>query len=504
MNHFRKTVLVTCLCVGAVCHAKAEKPNILLILTDDQARETVGYAGLNSQVKTPNMDQLARDGVWFEKSYATTSICMASRAIIMHGMYEYKTGCNFQHGSITKEKFAQSYPMLLKDAGYYVGFAGKFGFGVNEDGQGTAHHKYENLPVDSFDWWGGGIGQTVFQTAKNKYIAKYAETYPHSSRAYGAAAGDFFEEAQKSGKPFCLSISFKAPHLPFEPDPMFDDIYADTVWKKPANYGKGAAEHFSAQAKLGRQYNEISDKWEEPNYQESMRLYNQLIYGVDYSIGMIRKKLEELGLADNTVIIFTSDNGYSIGRHGMGGKVLPYEEASAVPMVVFDPRSPTAFKGARTRSLSAGVDIAPTILALAGLPIPEHMDGVSLVPNTQNPAAPTREFLPLMQVWGKKHTLVHSMVSDSWKYIYYPYADRMPVGEELYYLRNDPREMKNQINNPEYAGILKQIREQYDVSVEKWKAEAVPYNGYRCYGRIFDRHLEWDEKKAFYAKPKKK
>lgn len=177
------------------------------------------------------MDQLAKEGVLFKNHYNTTAICMASRAIIMTGMYEYKTGCNFDHGPLKKAKFEKSYPVLLREQGYYTGFAGKFGFAVS-DGDSEDYHTWDVLPVDKFDSWAGGLGQTKYETIKNKYIAKYADEYPHSTRAYGAWAKAFIAEAKETGKPFCLSISFKAPHAPLTPDKYFDYVYRGKNYKK--------------------------------------------------------------------------------------------------------------------------------------------------------------------------------------------------------------------------------------------------------------------------------
>ena len=146
------------------------------------------------------------------------------------------------HGSLTKDKFELSYPMLLHHAGYRTGFAGKFGFAVTDEPDPDENcESYDREPVDNFDWWGGGIGQTEYRTADNKYIADYADQLSHSTRAYGAAACDFIRESANAGKPFCLSISFKAPHKPFTPDPAFDTVYEHTTFVPPPDYGREAA-----------------------------------------------------------------------------------------------------------------------------------------------------------------------------------------------------------------------------------------------------------------------
>ena len=168
----------------------ARPPNIVFFFTDDQAYDTIGCYG-NPDVKTPNMDELAKRGIVFDRHYDTTAICMASRANVMTGMFEYKTGCNFMHGPLLRDKWRNSYPVLLRQAGYRTAFGGKFGFAVvDRVGQRGSEGRYENLPMADFDFWVGGTGQTSYVTKQNKYLAKYADRYPHSSRAYGAAGQD--------------------------------------------------------------------------------------------------------------------------------------------------------------------------------------------------------------------------------------------------------------------------------------------------------------------------
>ncbi|MCK4748503.1 MAG: sulfatase-like hydrolase/transferase, partial [Bacteroidales bacterium] len=325
---------------------KATKPNIIFLLTDDQRFDALGCMG-NSEIKTPRIDELASKGLVFTNYYNTTAICMASRATIMTGMYEFKTGCNFQHGPLTQDKFESSYPVLLREAGYRTGFAGKFGFGVvpGDTKSNSNWHSHDRMPMDKFDWWRGWPGQGKYETADNEFMEEYAEEYPHVTRALGTAAADFIRESGDQDKPFCLSVSFKAPHSPVRPDPEYDHVYEGKTFTKPCNYGVDAAVHLPDQSKSDRQFKKLGKRWVPKNYDEAMAQYYQLIYGVDVAVGMILDELKELGLDDNTIIIFTTDNGYFCGSHGFGGKVLPYEEGSRAPLIIFDPRSESAGKG---------------------------------------------------------------------------------------------------------------------------------------------------------------
>lgn len=458
------------------------RPNIVFLLADDQATYTIGCYG-NEDVKTPNMDRLGHEGVIFDNHYATTSICMASRASIMTGTYEYKHGCNFSRGKLPASMWQQSYSMLLRDAGYFTGFAGKFGI----DGVET--------PADSFDVWGGGPGQTTYVTAKNASMAHYAEEYPHSTLSYGAFGRDFIKKAVEEGKPFCLSISFKAPHKPADPDPRFNGMYDDVDFAKPANFGRKNGEHLSLQSKQGRQYERGISWGYEHEYNEAMRPYHQQIYGIDVALGMIREQLEQSGVADNTVIIYTSDNGYICGSHGYGSKVLPMEESSRVPLMIYDPRHPVSGKRLRCDALTGNIDFAPTILELAGLPIPEGTDGKSLLGLLDNPEGDVHDSLALMNVFNPSPTHALAIVTKQWKYTYWWYADdEMQPTEELFDMENDKLEMRNLAADPKYAQALESMRMEYDNELERWKASAAP--SHVTFGLLFDRTVPWPAKEA--------
>lgn len=461
-----------------------QKPNIIFLMADDQNVGSVGCYG-NDEVFTPNMDKIGGQGVIFDRHYNTTSICMASRANVLTGMYEYKTGTNFDHGDMKPEVWEKSYPVLLRQAGYFTAFAGKFGFEV--EGKG--------LCEDDFDMWGGGPGQTYYETAKNPSMKKYAEEYPHATLSYGAFGKDVIREAVRRDQPFCLSISFKAPHRPVEPDPKFDHVYKGKTFTKPANFGREAGGHMSEQSKQGRQYKRFHEWGYSDRYDEVMAKYHQLVYAIDVSVGMIMQELEDQGISDNTVIIYTSDNGYICGAHGYGSKVLPMEESSRAPLMIYDPRSATAHQKLRSDALTGNIDFAPTILDLAGLPIPGNMDGKSLVPLLENPNTKIHDQLAFINAWGVVPTQSLTCITKDWKYTYWWYGDdKMKPTEELYNLAADPLEMNNLANHPDAADMLSKMRKRYDAELLKWKNETVDYNNYKQYGTLFDRHVPWEQK----------
>ncbi|MDB9741316.1 sulfatase [Akkermansiaceae bacterium] len=478
-----------------------ERPNIIFLLTDDQDTNSLGCYG-NPEVKTPNIDKLASQGITFDKHYTTTAICMASRASIMTGMYEYKTGCNFEHGDMLTSTWNNTYPILLRESGYLTAFAGKFGFELKETPEG----KSIGMPESDFDFWGGGEGQTHYETKKNPSMKKYAEKYPHSTLSYGAFGQDFIQQASIQEKPFCLSISFKAPHKPATPDPAFDDIYKGKTFTKPLNYGRDYSLHFSPQSKAGRQYERFYSWNYADNYNQEIATYYQQIYAIDVAVGMLINQLKESSLDKKTIIIFTSDNGFFNGAHGYGSKVLPYEEASRVPMIIFDPRNTSSEspQGQRSSSLTGNIDFAPTILELAGLTSPPNVDGKSLVPLLKNPSEKIHDSLALINVWGVHATQSLSVVTEDYKFIYWPYAgEEFTPMEELYNLQKDPFELTNlaydkDSNYPNET--MEKMRALYDQHLSHWAKNAVPYNHYQPYSTIFHRDTPWEKKQMLYKK----
>ena len=488
---------VSCLIHSVAIANEGGRPNIIFFFTDDQAYDTLGCYG-NPDVKTPNIDRLGNEGVIFDRHYDTTAICMGSRANVMSGLYEYRTGTNFMHGPMSRKLWQGSYPVLLREAGYTTAFGGKFGFAVVDDPlKGGKESSYSDLPVEDFDFWVGGTGQTSYKTAQNKYLARFADEYPHSTRAYGAAGQEFIRQSAEAGKPFCLTLFFKAPHRPVTPDPMFDAVYEDTVFRKLPNYGRSAGEHMAPQSRMGRQYPRFIT-WgyhTDESYQKALRLYNQQIHGVDYAVGMIAEELERQGLQDNTVILFSSDNGFFNGSHGLGSKVLPYEEGMRVPMIIYDPRSKSTGGGRRVAAVSGNVDVAATILDLAGLEVPDSMDGRSLMPLVRDERSRVRQALPLINVWGTAGTFFLGVATDSHKYIYWIYGEEFEPVEELFDLKADPYEMKNVASEPGYRLIREMMRVLHDAEISLWKRRSVVYGDYRLFGDLLDRNIPWSEKK---------
>ncbi len=478
MLNFVTALVMLC----GVSHASESRPNIVFLFSDDQTARAIGCEG-NQDVITPHLDRLANDGVRFTNHYNTTSICMASRCSVLTGLYEYRHGCNFSHGDLERRFIEKSYPVLLRQSGYFTGFAGKIGFVLKDE-------KFDSF-APLFDRWAGGPGQTFYETEKNEGIANYAEQYPHCSRAYGAWAQDFLKSAKSSGKPFCMSISFKAPHLPFTPDPIDLKLYEGKSFKRPANYGVEHAKHLSPQSQTSRAATDYRE-WVQ-DYDDSAAKYYALITGVDAAVGMIREGLAREGFDRNTVIIFTSDNGYNSGSHGFGDKVLPYEEGSKSPLVIYDPRLGSEKGGKLCEAVTGNVDMAATILAFAGEAAPS-MDGKSLLPLLDNPAGKIRDFLPLFNFWGIASAQSMAVVTPEWKYIYWYYAQGMKPTEELFHTGRDRYEMINLIADAAHTTTLAVMREHYDAELLAITANLARGHGYENYSTLFSRTTSWEQK----------
>jgi arylsulfatase A-like enzyme len=477
-----RTTLFLIILFNATLAVADDRPNIIFLMTDDQNVRSLGCYGAPG-VKTPNIDALAADGVAFDRHYDTTAICMACRATVMTGLLEYRHGVNFDTGTtgdgrMTREDWEESYPIVLRNAGYRTAFAGKFGFTIEDTPKG------DRYPEDDFDMWGGGPGQTSFITAKNKSMLQYAKKYPHSTRSYGAFGSDFIRESAKKNQPFCLSISFKAPHRPVQPDPLFDDIYAGALFPKPENFGREHGMHFSEQSRRGRQYQRFEGWHYNDSYDEVMAKYYQLIYAVDVAVGMIREAVETAGVKHKTLIIFTSDNGYLCGAHGYGSKVLPYEESSRVPLIIYDPRSEK--KSDRCNVVTGNIDLAATILD-AALGRPNHGNGTSLLKHYVNNNNPERDrIIPLINVWGPEQVFSLGFVKGEWKYIYWPYTgDGMKATAEMYNLKEDPLELHNRINDNAIRDIRVQLEKDYANLVHDWTQQAIHRPHYKKAATLF-------------------
>jgi len=419
------------------------RPNLLFLLTDDQRWDTLGCTG-HPLLKTPHIDRLAADGVLFENAFVTTSICPSNRACILTGQHMRTHGVRGFEESLSPEAFQQTYPALLRDAGYRTGFIGKYGIGADETGLW--------YPAGQFDYWRGFEGQ-------GSYFEEIGEKPVHRTRLIAGQAVEFLRSCPRD-RPWCLSVSFKAPHHPWsEFDPELAGLFADG----PIPLAASATED-AERAQPGFIRESLAGSrawgWSHDRLLEWIRYYYRLVAGVDDAVGRITTELAELGFAEDTVVAFTSDNGYLLYEHGLLGKWLMYEESIRVPMIVHDPRLPPERRGTRCDEMVLSIDCAPTLLALAGLHPPASMQGRDITPLLEGKPVDWRED------WFYEHTYTEppprsipssqGVRTERWKYI--RYVDQDPPFEQLFDLQSDRLEMTNLAGEPGRAETLDHLR----------------------------------------------
>jgi arylsulfatase A-like enzyme len=440
---------------GVIGHATPKKPpNIIFLLTDDQRWDTMGCAG-NPIVQTPNMDAMAYDGVRFTNAFVTTSICACSRASIFSGQWVSRHGIKDFNTPFSPEALSQTYPMLLRKAGYRIGFIGKYGVGAAKF-----------LPTDKYDYWRGFPGQ-------GKYEHKDENgNYKHLTQIMGEQAAEFLQGCS-TDQPFCLSISFKAPHVQdgdprqFIYDRAYKDLYKDVTIPTPET---ADPRYFEALPEFLRT-SEARRRWEirfstPEKFQESVKSYYRLITGVDVVIGQIRDRLAQLGFADNTVLMLMGDNGFYLGEYGLAGKWFPHEKSIRVPLIVFDPRAIRKLRGRTADQMALNVDVAPTILELAGVSVPAQMQGRSLVPLLDGKTPRWRADFFYEHPFEHK-TIARTVGLRTQRYKYARYVDY--DYEELYDLKNNPEETVNLAKDEKYQGTLNVLRARCNELAEKAK-----------------------------------
>ena len=445
MTRLLLTSLIALVASAEACAGEqAKRPNLIFLLADDLRPDVLGCYG-DRLAKTPHIDDLAKRGVRFRHHFVTTSICAVSRASIFTGQYARRHRINDFATNLTAEQFAQGYPALLKAAGYRIGFIGKYGVG-------------NKMPEQTqFDFWKGFGGQ-------GNYFDK--GTPLHMNRRMGDQAIEFLKSSDKA-KPFCLSLSFKCPHAQdkapreFPPDPQDEDEFKNTVFPTP----KTAADKFFQLLPEPVRKSEGRVRWERrfntpEKSQEIIRDYYRLVTGMDREIGRIVAELQRLGLTENTIIVFTSDNGFFFGERGLADKWFMYEDSIRVPCIVMDPRIPER-RGRALEQMSLNIDFAPTLLDYAGAAIPKAMQGKSLRPlvNGENPA--------WRHDWYYEHHTLPKIIPPSegirtTRFTYLRWVAMDPVVEELYDLATDPYQEHNLVNDEAQRVPLQRLRERWE------------------------------------------
>jgi len=439
--------------------------NIVLILSDDHRYDALSFLG-HPFLQTPHLDSLARDGAYFRNAMVTTSLCSPSRASILTGLYTHR------HRVIDNNRplppGVRTFPEYLQAAGYQTAFVGKWHMGGDQDD-----------PRPGFDHWVSFRGQGSYRPTpaglnvngrrvpQKGYITDELTDY----------AIEWLNQVDRT-RPFLLYLSHKAVHANFTPAERHTGCYRDAPWQLPAN----AADAYPGYAAQPRWMRDQRNSWHGIDFPYHSNLdigrfyrdYCETLRALDDSVGRVLEWLDRQGLRDSTAVIYLSDNGFLFGEHGLIDKRVAYEESIRIPLLM---RCPDLIRaGTVVTQVVANMDIAPTVLELAGLQPPADMDGRSFLPLARGESVPWRTEFLYVYYWEKnfpQSPTVFALRGDRYKYItYYGLWDT----DELYDLLQDPGETVNLIESPEHRPIVQQMeRRLYEIMAERG-AMNIPLN----------------------------
>jgi arylsulfatase A-like enzyme len=432
------------------------RPNIIFILTDDQPEHTVEYM---PTVK----NELMAKGVVFENGFATTPLCCPSRASILSGQYAHNhqvLNNTLPLGGATKFRDREAFPLWLQDAGYRTAYFGKY-MNAYEDLQ-----PYGYVPP-GWDTWKAFLSKnlaTVEDQGNMQYYFDFSMSengmpvaYPKSKDNFSADvvtrnALEFIRDARDA--PFMLALGYYNPHSPYISAPRHKDTfragadYWDWVQYRPPNFNEA---DISDKPEYISQLSPLSPTEIDTAHKQILRS----LLSVDDGVASILSALEKAGLGDNTVVVYMSDNGMTMGDHRFGvTKNCPYEACVKVPFIVY---APAYFQPRIEKKIAANIDIAPTFADLAGASIPDTVDGLSLVPLLKDSSAAWRDGI-LLEHWptnegiGSMIPEFYSIRTADWKYVEYSTGET-----ELYDLVNDPYELQNLSGQNAYQAIQAEL-----------------------------------------------
>ena len=461
---------------GAVLGAGRPRPNILYIMADDHAAHAISAYGSRIN-QTPNIDRIAQGGVRFTNCFCTNSICTPSRAAILTGQYSNKNGVytlndvlDLKRNHVAKE---------LQRAGYQTAMIGKWHLASEPTG---------------FDYWNILPGQGVYYDPTFIEGGKQTKYQGYCTDLIGDFTLDWLKRRDPK-KPFFAMCHHKAPHRPWEPAPKYKDLFAGRTMPEPDNlfdHYEGRARSVAAvQMKVGENMNKTDLKTDIPAdlkgdalrkwaYQLYIKDYLRCIQSVDDNVGRLLDYLEAERLSSNTIVIYTSDQGFFLGDHGFFDKRLMYEESLRMPFLM---RYPGAIRPRSVnRDMTLNIDFAPMFLDYAGVQPPAEMQGRSFRANVEGHTPRDWRKAMYYRYWMHNDPDHHvpgnyGIRTERWKLIYY-YGKPLgmsganppdtPPEWELYDMRNDPREMKNLHADPKYAPVVRDLKAQ----LEKLQREA--------------------------------
>lgn len=438
-------------------HANDAKPmNILVLYADDWRFDTLGAAG-NTIVQTPRLDALAKQGIHFTHNCVTTSICGISRANLYTGQWSSRNGTTgFE---LWDTPWEQTYLGLLREHGYWLGHVGKWHNRLPKNADFKLTDKFDFATFYHGRHWYNdpqNPGQKIHVTKRNERDAL-----------------QFLTERPKD-KPFALTVCFFATHAEdphpdqFLPQPESMALYQDVTIPVPVNATQESWERlpdFFDEKNEGR--NRWTWRFDTPEkFQRMMKNYYRMATEVDATCGAILDELRSQGVLDNTLVIFTTDNGFYHAEHGLADKWYPHQESIRVPLIIHDPRMSNGDRGTTNKEFTLSVDLAPTILAAVGIDAPDRMQGrdiseLYLEQNKVKVSKPWRtEFFYEHPTLRSKDFIPASeaLVRKDFKYMYWPEHGV----EQLFNLKADPIEEIDLAGLPEYRAKLKEMRERFN------------------------------------------
>jgi arylsulfatase A-like enzyme len=441
--------------------AAARKPNFLFVYTDDQRWDAMGVVqreqgeqGRFPFLETPNMDRLASEGVRFRNAFVTLPLCAPSRAAFLTGRYNHLNGVANNHTPFPEESV--TYASLLKSAEYATGYIGKW------------HMGRQRGKRPGFDYSASFVGQGRYVDCPFEINGVHTPTSGWVDDVSTDYAITFLE--QHRNEPFALVVGFKTCHGPFQPPERAAERFAGGHARSVPNldiraiYSSGDERPPRRSRRAGRHGGGNSN----------INLnYFRCISAADDNLGRLLDALDELDLADDTMVVFTSDNGYYLGEHGLGDKRSAYDESLRIPLLV---RYPKQFlRTAAPKELVLSIDLAPTILDAAGVTIPPEMQGRSLAPLLTGKATDWRRaFLAEYfreNAFPQTPTLV-AVRTETAKLITYPGHDEWI---ELFDLASDPYETKNLVAEPKSKKLLAEMQKELQRQIESTGYETPEY-----------------------------
>lgn len=423
--------------------------NVVFILSDDHRYDFMGFMEAAPEfLETPHLDRMAAGGAHLANAFVTTSLCSPSRASILTGQYAHR------HGVVDNDHpvppGTEFFPQVLQQAGYATAFIGKWHMGDHSD-----------EPRPGFDHWVSFRGQGVYEHPTLNVNGERIERQGYITDLLTDYAVAWLEEQKEREEPFLLYLSHKAVHAEFAPAERHRGRYANVTPAYPETMANTASNYQNKP----RWVREQRYSWHGVDYlyhgqmafDTFYRRYAETLLALDEGIGRVLDALEETGLAESTLVLYTSDNGFMLGEHGLIDKRHAYEASIRVPMLAYAPGF--IAPGSTISTLVRNIDVAPTLLALAGASMPGHVDGRSFLPALRGEPMPEDDAFLYAYYWeyAFPHTpTVFALRGDRYKYIFYHGVWDL---NEFYDLQTDPHEQHNLIHVPAYQEQIRQMRE---------------------------------------------